>query len=527
MNLATRVTTAWKTLRGSIPAASPKRSIVGLGVGTFYAGAALYGGGWIQALRAKDEEIRKDAVALRSNSRRLANNNPYMRRYLRALGDHVVGPAGFTLQSLYATKAKTRRDPYASKNEEAFTKWGRKGICTVCGKFSWLDAQRLFVRTMAMDGECFVRIVRGFPNDFGFALQFLDADLLDHTYTIVGGQGVNAIVMGVEIDQYGRPVAYHFTDPVTARTSYPRGKRIRIPAADIIHGFDPERAFQTRGVPWAASVMYLLSMLGHYWEAEVAAARHEAERPGYITSANGGLEEGDEDSENFVPGVVDPIEAARRMPPSAGIAYMGIPAGLEVNIPDVKHPTTAFEHFSKAMLKGIASGLGISYAALASDLTEVNFSSIRAGTLEDREYYRELQGLTVETLCDRVYEEFTFMAVLKGALTMPATATFEAFSAHNFEPRGWDWVDPKNDTQAKIAAIDACLDTRTRILAERGLNFDDVVERLAAEKKALDAAGLVPVAPPKSIAAADDPNNPADTGEGDGAAATKKLKETA
>lgn len=508
MSLTSRLATAWKALRGSIPA---KRSIIGLGVGTYYSGAALYEGGWLHALRSKDEEIRKDAVALRSNCRRLANNNPYMRRYLRALGDHVVGPSGFTLQSNYATKAKSRRDPYASRNEDAFARWGRKGTCTVCGKQSWLDVQRLWVRTMAMDGEVFVRIVRGYPNEFGFALQFLDADLLDHTYTVVGGKGQNAIIMGIEVDTYGRPIAYHFTDPVDARTSYPRGRRLRIPAADILHGFDPDRALQTRGVPWASSVMYLMAMLGHYWEAEVAAARHEAERPAFIKDPNGALEEGDEDRESFSPSV-DPILAARQMPPNAGIYYQGIPAGLDITIPDVKHPTTAFAEFSKAMLKGIASGLGVSYAALASDLTEVSFSSIRTGTLEDREYYREVQGLVIETLCDRVYDEFVYMAVLTGALSMPTGASLEAFSAHTWEPRGWDWVDPKNDTEAKIAAIDACLDTRTRILAERGLNFSDVVAKLAEEQKALDEAKLTPTAPPKSVVAADDPNNPADTG---------------
>jgi len=518
MSIRSRLAQAWKALAGT----TPKRSIgLGVGLGGFYTGASLYGGGWIQALRSKDQEIRKDALALRSNSRRLANNNPYMKRYLRALGSHVVGPNGFTLQSSYETRSGSRRDPYASKNEEAFARWGKKGTATVCGRFSWLDAQRLFVRTMALDGECFVRIVRGARNEFGLALQFLDADLLDHTYTVEAGQGSNAVVMGVEIDTYNRPVAYHFTDPGSSRVNYPRGKRVRISAADIIHGFDPERALQTRGVPWAASVMYLISMLGHYWEAEVAAARHESERIAFIKSPNGVLEEGDEDSENYTPGV-DPLLAARQMPSSTGIYYQGVPAGTDIEIPDAKHPTTAFADFSKAMLKGIASGLGVSYAALSSDLTEVSFSSIRTGTLEDREYYRELQGLVIETFCERVYREFIYMAVLKGALTMPAGATFERFAAHVWEPRGWDWVDPKNDAAAKIEAINNCLDTRQRILAERGLNFDDVVAQLAKETEAIKAAGIV--LPTKQPVALPEPDAPSD---GEDPSNVQPLKETA
>lgn len=492
MSFAKRISSAWSALRGSSPAPRKRALEVGaLGYGGFggayYAGAALYGG--IQSIRSKDEEIRKDAVALRANSRRLANNNPFMRRYIKAMGGHVIGPNGMTLQSTYQTKAGDRRDPYASKIEKAWALWGQKGTPTVCGKYSWIGVEKMTLRTMILDGECFLRIVRDRVNPFSFALQFLDADLLDHTQNWQNSDG-SVVVMGVELSKYGRPVAYWFTDPADTRgPQYPRGRKVRIPAEEIIHLFDPERANQTRGVPWVAPVMYLISMLGHYWEAEVAAARHESERPGFIKDPNGILD-ADEDRESQGVPAMSPDAAAARMPSGTGINYMGIPAGLEIDIPDVKHPTTAFAEFSKAMLKGISAGLGISYHSLASDLTEVSFSSIRSGTLEEREYYREIQTLVRETLHERVFGEWLYMAILSGQIVMPQTATFERFAEHVFEPRGWDWVDPKSDLEARKGAIEAGLDTRTRVLAERGLNFDDVVAKLAEEKKAIEAAGL-------------------------------------
>jgi lambda family phage portal protein len=487
----------------TLPTPKPKERAVDLpagtgGSGAYYTGAAMYGGGFLQAMRSKDMEIRRDALGLRSNSRRLANNNPFMKRYLRSLGGHVVGPKGMTFQSTFRSKGGDRRDPYASRIEEALRLWSKKGTCTACGKFSFVGVQRMFIRTIALDGECFIRLVRGAKNPFGFALQFLDADLLDHTYNVTGGNGCNAVVMGIEVDTYGRAVAYHFTDPADAAVSWPRGKRIRILAEDIIHGMDPDRAIQTRGVPWIACSMYLIAMLGHYWEAEVTAARHEAERVAFVSNPKGSLEE-DEEREGTNPNV-DPMRAAAQMPSGGGIYYQGVPAGTEVNVPDLKHPNASLEGFSKTMLKGVSAGGGVSYASMSNDLTEVSFSSIRQGTLEDREYYCELQGMMIDTLMERVGNELIYMSVLKGTLAMPSGCTLEQFQAHAWEPRGWDWVDPESDLKAKAGAVGSALDTRTRILAERGLNFDDVVDRLAYEQKRLSEAGIVLLPLPNSPA---------------------------
>jgi len=49
-----------------------------------------------------------------------------------------------------------------------------------------------------------------------------------------------------------------------------------------------------------------------------------------------------------------------------------------VNV-DSDYPHQMYSAFVKAHLQGIASGLGISYHALANDLEGVNYSSIRAG----------------------------------------------------------------------------------------------------------------------------------------------------
>ncbi|MGA0895169.1 MAG: phage portal protein, partial [Ilumatobacteraceae bacterium] len=45
----------------------------------------------------------------------------------------------------------------------------------------------------------------------------------------------------------------------------------------------------------------------------------------------------------------------------------------------------------------------------------------------------------------------------------------------------WQWVDPRNEAEAQITAINAGLMTRTQALAERGLDIEDVLRERQAE----------------------------------------------
>ena len=69
-------------------------------------------------------------------------------------------------------------------------------------------------------------------------------------------------------------------------------------------------------------------------------------------------------------------------------------------------------------------------------------------------------------------------------------AKFDKFNAATWQPRGFDWVDPKSDIEADIIAIDAGLKTRAEIAAERGKDLRDIFEQLSREKELADEYGL-------------------------------------
>ena len=101
--------------------------------------------------------------------------------------------------------------------------------------------------------------------------------------------------------------------------------------------------------------------------------------------------------------------------------------GMDIKLFDPTHPTSAFSDFHKAVLRGIASGLGVSYASLASDLENVNYSSIRQGALDERDFYRTLQQFAIEHFVEPVFRRWLQASMTSGDLPLPMVK-FEKFA---------------------------------------------------------------------------------------------------
>src|SRR5262249_22807445 len=91
--------------------------------------------------------------ALVARSREQAQNNDYVKAYLRLQRQNIVGPAGIILQS----KAE---DPIVRRAiEDTFKAWGKRESCDVTGKRSWRAMQAACIHTEARDGEYFLRFI--------------------------------------------------------------------------------------------------------------------------------------------------------------------------------------------------------------------------------------------------------------------------------------------------------------------------------------------------------------------------------
>jgi lambda family phage portal protein len=447
-----------------------------------YAAAAVdrFSSDWSVASTTYQAEIYRHLRSLRARSRDMARNNPHMKRFLGMVRRNVVGPGGIKLQ-VRVKRGNELDELLNNKVETKFKEWGLPDTYSASGKYSWTDAQGMAIGTMARDGEFLCRFIEA-DNAFGFSLKFYDPAYLDETFNEDLKNG-NRVVMSVEVDRHDRPVAYYFTTPRHDVAPYAREsmERVRVPAAEVVHCFLPfEDDGQIRGVPWAHAAMYSLRKLGQFEEAALINAHIAACSMGFVIppkneeGAGVPVEEGGAQIEaDYKPGIMQEL-----------------PPGYDVKTIDAAHPNNDFDSFTSTVLRGAACGLDVSYFALAGDLEAVNYSSARVGLLDDRDNYRGLQNFLINHFCLRVYRHFLKRGILTGALNI-LPSDYDRLKTPDFQPRGWDWVDPLKDVAASVEAINNGLDTRSRVIAERGGDFEEVVRRLAEEQEFLQKHGVV------------------------------------
>jgi lambda family phage portal protein len=138
----------------------------------------------------------------------------------------------------------------------------------------------------------------------------------------------------------------------------------------------------------------------------------------------------------------------------------------------------------------------VTYEQLTGDLTQVNYSSIRAGLLEFRRRVESLQhGVIVHQLCRPIWQAWMDQAVMEGALNLPGYANAKAvqrdYLACKWIPQGWQWVDPLKEADAMKAAIRSGLMSRSEAISANGYDAEDVDREIAADNARADGLGLI------------------------------------
>lgn len=437
--------------------------------------------GWGTQPMSADWIIERHLRSLVARSRQQAANNDYARKYLKMCVNNIVGPKGVGLQA----RVKTRKGALDATTNEAielaFAEWGRRRHCDIRGRLTWRGIQGACVNSAGKDGEFFVRMIWGASaGPWGFALQTIDPQRCPIDMKRFGLPGGGFIRQGIEYNIYGRAVAYHFSavDSATDNYQYNGQDYIRIPAEEIIHGFIEDMEGQRRGIPWMATALYRLRQLEGMEKAALINARVGAAKMGFVTFEDG-KGPNIEDEDNYY------VES------SPGEIQV-LPEGASITEWNPLYPNGEFAVFTKQMLQGISSGLGVSYPALASDLEGVSFSSIRQGTLDEREHWKGLQEWFIESLLEPVFDAWLRRALLAGKIRVKGRP-LPAEQLHRFldvqwQPRRWAWVDPRADAEAANSAKNNHLTSPSRIIREAGGDPEAVWRETASDvRRMIDA----------------------------------------
>lgn len=314
-----------------------------------------------------------------------------------------------------------------------------------------------------LDGEAFVQFVE---TDDGLRLRLIPAELVDESRTAElpdGGYAVN----GIEFNAEGERVAYWIMPAKPSDVFATYAAPVRVPASEILHVFKPVGVGQVRGISWLAPIIVAAFELDAIVDALAVGVKVSAMHAGFLVDQNGTGEpfEGDLSDVSLEPGVV------RRLPGGYDVKFSS---------PHVAQETASFIRFN---LQAIAAGLGLPEHLYSGDLTNANYSSLRAELLPFRQRVEQVQYHTlVPQFLGPVWRRFHAPAMLAGEI--------ESVPAVEWLPPAWQQVDPQKAAEADAAELAAGLTSRAKLVAARGWNVADLDAEIAADRKRETTLGL-------------------------------------
>jgi len=333
-----------------------------------------------------------------------------------------------------------------------------------------------------------------------FQVQLLEADHLDVAYSTTLSNG-NKIRMGIEFNRIGQRVAYwlHKDHPGEYFMNDNSAERTRILAKNICHVFDPLRPGQQRGLPGMASILTKLHEIDQCVDAELVRRKTTAMFGGFITQIA-----------EYDPNDPNPLGLSQGT--DNGIDVVGLePGTFPVLTPG---QTVAFSQphdvsgnyvaWMKQQLMDVSTGMGITYDQLTGDLSDVNYSSIRAGLLEFRRRVVQLQNKTlIFQFCRPVIQRWLTTAVVAGKLSAPDYLQNKRryWRGIHWQPQPWKWIDPEKDMKGEIREMRAGLKTYGMALADRGLDVESIFGEWAEELSTIDKLELIFDTDPRKTAA--------------------------
>lgn len=366
----------------------------------------------------------------------------------------------------------------------------------------------LAMRHRITDGEALGRIGwcdRGGP--CGTTLTVIDPDRLSNPD---GTPDTTLLKSGVALGalQYD-PIGYWFRcahpadswDGLNVRWEYvPR--EVQVPGfgtrRQVLHAFEPTRAGERRGFPPLAPVLKKFRMLGNYDVYETQAALINALMAMFITSPYD-LEQ----VEKSLEGELSEYQKLRMEMHSehplrmAGAKVNFLAPGETVTLTNPNHPNAVYEPFVRAGLRNIASVAGQTYEQFTGDLSQVNYSSIRAGIIE------VVKGFMARSAHFDAMWQKPLNAVLiqegieRGRIRIPkgAPSFYErkaAYCAGESIGPGQGWVDPLKEAQAVRERLSLRITSRRREAAALGMRLRTLIHENSRDDADMVKGGLDP-----------------------------------
>lgn len=406
-------------------------------------------------------------------SRDIVRKNPYAASGVEALVSNIVGSG---INPIF----NWEDEKFTEQTQKLWDNWSVK--CDAQNRLDFHGMQELACREMIESGDIFLRFRNRLPSDglkVPFQLQMIEAEQLNTSLSSSLSEG-SAILNGVEYDSFGTITFYHFYKNHPGDVINNNLETVKVSAKQVVHMYKMLRAGQQRGLPWLTTIIIKLHELEKYEDAELLRKQIAAMYAAFITRTL------TDDDATFAPNAnIDefgPGIAGASLEPGT-MQYLE--PGEDIKFSAPADLGDAYESFLRAQLQAVAAGLGVMYEQLTGDLRNVNYSSIRAGSVEFRRKIEAIQSnILIHQMCRPIFREFMKKAFISGALPIPSdfnTDNDKYLNVH-WATQGFDWVDPAKDIKSTVTAIRAGIESRTRVTAKRGINVKELDKEIKKER---------------------------------------------
>lgn len=379
--------------------------------------------------------------------------------------------------------------------------------CDAARHMTFGQLQRVAFRHKLVDGDA-LALMQWLDDRVGYgraryatAVQIIDPDRLSNPQQRFDQ---NTMRGGVEIDPVtGAAVAYwirkaHAGDWFSAAESVTWERIAR--ETDwgrpiVVHDFDGDRAATHRGGAGIfAPVLQRLKMLVKYDGVELDAAIINAIFAAYVESPFDQELVGEALSDGEHLNLYQKARADFHTDKKIMVGNSRVPIlfpGEKIDTVNATRPASNFKDFEGAVLRNVATGLGLSAQQVSNDWSDVNYSSARAALLEA---WKTLTRRRIDFAAGfsapvRAAWQEESMAV--DDLPLPAGAPDFAEYRGAYSRCRWlgpplGWIDPVDERVGAVIGMDAGFQTLEDVCAEQGLDMEEVLEQRAYEIKKFD-----------------------------------------
>lgn len=430
---------------------------------------------WIPTSKTADNILAMDRTLIVARARDLVRNSSHVAGAIQKIVNNTVFTGIHPQAQIREKNTGTLLSNQADLLETQWEAWA--------SVVDYYGLQRLALRHLLVDGEVLALMsIDDSLKESGVCplrVELLEAEYLDETQDRESIQGQNRIKGGIEFNSRGIPIAYYIRNQHPGDVGIYQADSRRISAEWVIHLYEPERASQSRGTSRLAPVVMEMRDFAEYQSSERIAAR--------LAAAFGVFVESPYPEHQYTNPVMGDTESelSDAIPKYLESGRIDVlPPGMKISVAENKRPGSNYDAFSRTSLRGASAGTGLSYETFSNDYSTATYSSARAATLEERRGYRVLQSILNAKMNGPVWRAWCKYLNASALYPVPESVPVQ------WQSPGWPWVDPAKDAKAAELELSLGITTRRKLAAERGMDWDEIIQELAAEQAKIDELGL-------------------------------------